>query len=194
MSLFYDENDDFLVDQDQLLDDDLAKAAANGMTEHRQFLDIRDRSKRETDAASDKERADGDNLNREVQDKFFEEDDFEEKKQKPKKSEMETKAEALKVLKIVFICIYLVEAYLFYAWVISPLLPLISDIAGNAGLPTVDASGISAFDPFGITVSGMKAQDFGALILGEAVRTGILSVLFAVTRIAHRIIKKVILD
>lgn len=203
MDGFFEEDYNYLddIDNDQRLDDDLLEEASKGQREHGKFLDFRDSKRREAANMRDDKRKYYDDLDQEMINKYYDNDDFDRKQVRKGKDYAEhvetdavNKMRTLKILKWIFLFIYIVEFYLFYVWVISPILPLIVNIFTNGVMPSMDFSGVSITNPFAIQIAGMKLEGLGALIVNEIIRVFIFSILFAATKFAHKIIKSIILD
>lgn len=87
------------------------------------------------------------------------------------------------VVRLVFLGIFIFEAFLCYQWLIVPLLPLIQNIIAGQGVPSVNiASSGDIAHPLGsISIAGMSMQSMASLWIDTVIRIGVFSALFGIT-------------
>lgn len=96
-----------------------------------------------------------------------------------------------KVVKWVFIAIFLIEIYYCYMWLIQPLIPLIQNIIENQGVPSVSYS-MSGYDiahPLGnFSVGGMSGDNAIVLFKNTSIRIALFGFIFGITGKAYRMV------
>lgn len=98
----------------------------------------------------------------------------------------------IRILNIVYAAVLIFEAVLCGKWLIMPLVPVISDLSANHGVPTISAG--SGSDPLSsVTIMGMDPQSLGTLLLYTFFRVIFFAFLFWLTPKLYRLIRRLIL-
>lgn len=102
------------------------------------------------------------------------------------------KGARFKVLNICYAAVLIAECILCGKWLIYPLMPIISGLMNNQGVPTVGYTAGSGDLLSGISVFGMKADSLGILLLQTFFRIVFFIFLFWITPKLYHLFRRLL--